>query len=72
MIQTGKGREIQLTDAIRILLARGEKVRGVKLAPGEHRYDIGNFESYFKAFVDFAMRDEALGPGLREYLKERL
>ncbi len=61
-----------MTDAIRILLERGEKILGVKLGPNEHRYNIGNFESYFRAFVDFALRDEELSPGLLEYLKGHL
>ena len=43
----GKGDEIQLTDAFRILLRQGGRILGVQLAPGEKRYDVGNFESYF-------------------------
>ena len=47
----GKAGEIQLTDAIRLLLQNGAKGIGVRLSPEERRYDIGNFESYFEAFV---------------------
>jgi UTP--glucose-1-phosphate uridylyltransferase len=68
----GKNGEIQLTDAIRLLMKRGRKVIGVRLADGERRYDIGNFGSYFRTFVDFALADEELGPELAEYLRERL
>ena len=68
----GKGGEIQLTDAIRLLLDRGEKVMGVRLSPEEHRYDIGNYQSYFEAFFDFALSDSQLGPKLREHLREQL
>ena len=68
--EPGKGGEIQLTDAIRLLIRGGEKVVGVKLAPGEHRYDIGNFESYFKAFIDFALHDPDYGPELRRYARK--
>lgn len=57
----GKGKEIQLTDAIRILLRRGGKAVGIRLAETERRYDIGNFESYFEAFFDFALSDPQLG-----------
>jgi len=64
----GKGGEIQLTDAIRILLEEGKKVVGVRLGSGEARYDIGNFESYFEAFVEFALADPQLGPSLRAFL----
>jgi UTP--glucose-1-phosphate uridylyltransferase len=51
----GKGGEIQLTDAIRILLQEGRKIIGTCLGEGERRYDIGNFESYFEAFIEFAL-----------------
>jgi UTP--glucose-1-phosphate uridylyltransferase len=51
----GKGGEIQLTDAIRILLEGGKKIVGICLGQGERRYDIGNFESYFEAFIEFAL-----------------
>ena len=53
----GKNGEIQLTDAIRILLAEGKKIVGMHLPPGERRYDIGNFESYFQAFIEFALAE---------------
>ncbi len=64
----GKGGEIQLTDAIRLLIQDGCKVYGVRLRDGERRYVIGNFESYFRAFVEFALADEKYGAALREYL----
>ena len=66
----GKGDEIQLTDAIRLLIEQGGKVLGVRLPPGERRFDIGNFESYFLAFLEFALADEHYGPTLRTRLKE--
>ena len=53
----GKGDEIQLTDAIRSVIQGGGKVFGVRLRSGEWRFDIGNFESYFQAFVEFALAD---------------
>lgn len=68
----GKGGEIQLTDAIRALIQRGGKVIGMRLAPGERRFDIGNFESYFEAFCEFALADPRFGPGLREFLSKLL
>ena len=70
--QPGKGGEIQLTDAIRALIHQGGKVIGIKLGVQEQRYDIGNFESYYAAFVDFALADPKYGPGLREHLKRIL
>jgi len=34
--------------------------------------DIGNFESYFKAFIDFAIADEKYGYMVRQYLKRKV
>jgi UTP--glucose-1-phosphate uridylyltransferase len=64
----GKGGEIQLTDAIKIMIEDGAKICGVRLNSDERRYDIGNFESYFRAFVEFALADEKFGDSLREYI----
>ncbi|MBX3052780.1 MAG: UTP--glucose-1-phosphate uridylyltransferase [Caldilineaceae bacterium] len=68
--QPGKGGEIQLTDAVRLLIQEGAPAYGMSLHPAEKRYDIGNFDSYFRAFVEFALADEKHGPGLRRYLEE--
>ncbi|NOX55419.1 MAG: UTP--glucose-1-phosphate uridylyltransferase [Planctomycetes bacterium] len=68
----GKAGEIQLTDAIRLLLRNGAKGIGVRLAPEERRYDIGNFESYFEAFVEFALADPLYGEGLHKHLQALL
>ena len=68
----GKGNEIQLTDAIRMLIANGRKVLGVRLAEDEGRFDIGNFQSYFEAFVDFALADPQYGDKLREHLMTKV
>jgi UTP--glucose-1-phosphate uridylyltransferase len=68
----GTGDEIQLTDAIRCLIREGHKVYGVLLRPGEKRFDIGNFDSYFRAFISFALTDEKYGANLREHLGELL
>jgi UTP--glucose-1-phosphate uridylyltransferase len=64
----GKGGEIQLTDAIKLLLEDGEIVYGVRLHQDEHRYDIGNFEAYFRAFTEFALADEKYGAAVRDYI----
>ena len=65
----GKGGEIQLTDAIQLVLSSGGKGLGVRLRPHEHRFDIGNFGSYFRAFVEFALADPQYGDNLREYVQ---
>ncbi|MCR4415577.1 MAG: UTP--glucose-1-phosphate uridylyltransferase [Thermoguttaceae bacterium] len=68
----GKGEEIQLTDAIRLLIQQGGKVLGAVLPPGQRRFDIGNFESYFQAFVEFALADPDDGLALRRHLERLL
>jgi UTP--glucose-1-phosphate uridylyltransferase len=68
----GKGGEIQLTDAIRSVIKGGGRAYGIRLRPGEHRYDIGNFEAYFEAFVAFALADPKFGAPLRRRLMEML
>ena len=71
-IQPGSGGEYQLTDAIRLIIQAGGKVYGVRLRADEHRYDVGNFDSYFRAFVEFALADKKCGATLREYLRNML
>lgn len=67
----GKGGEIQLTDAIRLLIQRGGQVLGVRLPPEQQRFDIGNFDSYFRAFVDFALASP-YSASLRQHLNDLL
>jgi len=64
----GKGGELWLTDSIGILIKQALDVRALKLQPEERRYDIGTFETYFKAFIDFAVADEKYGYMIRQYL----
>jgi len=68
----GKGGEIQLTDAIRLVLAEGGKGLGFRLRDGVRRFDIGNYGSYFEAFLEFALADEEFGDGLKQHLRNRL
>jgi UTP--glucose-1-phosphate uridylyltransferase len=68
----GKGNEIQLTDAIRLLIRQGRQVLGVRLWAEERRFDIGNFESYFLAFAEFALADPQYGPALRAHVAKLL
>jgi UTP--glucose-1-phosphate uridylyltransferase len=65
----GKGDEIQLTDAIQLILENGGKGYGLRLRPNERRFDIGNFGSYFRAFTEFALADPKYGPGLRDFVR---
>jgi len=68
----GKGGEIQLTDAIRLLIGDGKTALGVRLPAGEERFDIGNFQSYFRAFVRFALADPDCGEKLQTWLGQQL
>ena len=63
----GKGGEIQLTDAIGLLLAE-QPVHGYVFEKG--RYDIGNKLDYLRATVELALEREDLGPPFRAYLDE--
>ena len=62
----GKGGEIQLTDALRVM-ARCENVYAYSFTG--KRYDTGNKLGYLKAVVEFALRREDLGERFRAYLK---
>ena len=57
---------------VRETIRRGGKVLGLRLPAAEKRYDIGNFESYYAAFVEFALADPKYGAKLREQLKALL
>ncbi|MFW6266854.1 MAG: UTP--glucose-1-phosphate uridylyltransferase GalU [Halanaerobium sp.] len=63
----GKGGEIQLTDALKTLLAK-RVVYGYDFEG--KRYDVGNKMGYLKTTVELALAREDLGPEFREYLKE--
>ena len=63
--------EIQLTDAIKLLVHMGEPVYAFLLSPEQRRYDVGNFESYFRTFIDFCLADERYGYLVRKYIKAK-
>ena len=63
----GKGGEIQLTDALRVM-ARNGSVYAYNFKG--KRYDTGNKLGYLKAVMEFALRREDLGKDFAAYLKE--
>lgn len=65
-ITPGAGGELQLTDAVALLIGEGHPVHVVVHSGGRH--DLGNPGGFLRAAVDFALRDRDYGPGLREYL----
>jgi UTP--glucose-1-phosphate uridylyltransferase len=58
----GADGEIQVADALAAL----DGVVGLRLAPGEERFDVGNVPGYCAAFVEYALADADLGPALRD------
>ena len=60
----GVGNEVQLTDAL-----AASKTDKYALAYEGIRYDTGDKLGYLKATVEYALRNEDLGPAFREYLK---
>jgi UTP--glucose-1-phosphate uridylyltransferase len=69
-ITPGSGGELQLTDAIALMISEGHPVH-VVVHRGT-RHDLGNPAGYVRAFVDFALDDPDLGPDLRAWLAARL
>ncbi|MDO4910593.1 MAG: UTP--glucose-1-phosphate uridylyltransferase [Corynebacterium sp.] len=69
-IKPGKGGELQLTDAIQLLIEEGHPVH-IVVHEGK-RHDVGNPGGYIRACVDFGLESPVYGPGLRKYLKEIL
>jgi UTP--glucose-1-phosphate uridylyltransferase len=65
----GRG-EIGLTGGIAALLEAGVPGAAVPLLPGEARHDIGSFETYWRAFITFALADPEHGDDLRRFLEE--
>jgi UTP--glucose-1-phosphate uridylyltransferase len=69
-ITPGAGGELQLTDAIALLIKEGHPVHVVVHSGGRH--DLGNPGGFIRANVDFALKHPTYGPSLREWLRERL
>lgn len=65
----GKGNEIQLTDALRILL----KEEGIiaTIIEGK-RYDIGNKMDFLKTTVEFALKRKEFAEGFEAFLRETI
>jgi UTP--glucose-1-phosphate uridylyltransferase len=66
-VTPGKGGELQLTDAIKLLL-QDQTVYGFTFEHG--RFDVGNKLDYLRATVELALEREDLGPGFRTFLAD--
>ncbi|AGT93944.1 UTP--glucose-1-phosphate uridylyltransferase [Rhodococcus erythropolis] len=69
-IKPGAGGELQLTDAIALLISEGHPVH-VVVHRGT-RHDLGNPGGYLRASVDLALDSDDYGPSLRKWLADRL
>ncbi len=69
-ITPGSGGELQLTDAVALLIDEDHPVHVVVHRGGRH--DLGNPAGFLRAAVDFALADADIGPGLRTWLRDRL
>jgi UTP--glucose-1-phosphate uridylyltransferase len=63
---SGSGGEIQLTDGLRRLLET-ERILAYKFRGKRH--DAGDKLGFLQATVEFALKNEELGPAFRSYLK---
>jgi UTP--glucose-1-phosphate uridylyltransferase len=66
-VEPGRGGEIQLTDAMSLLLER-ESLYGFTFTDG--RYDTGNKLDWLRATVELALVRDDLGPPFRKYLAD--
>lgn len=69
-IGPGSGGELQLTDAVALLIDEGHPVHVVVHRGGRH--DLGNPGGFLRAAVDFALADDEYGLALRDWLKQRI
>jgi UTP--glucose-1-phosphate uridylyltransferase len=69
-ITPGSGGELQLTDAVALLIREGHPVHVVVHSGGRH--DLGNPAGYGRAYVDFMLAHPDFGPALRDWLAARL
>jgi UTP--glucose-1-phosphate uridylyltransferase len=64
-VTAGRGGEIQLTDAL-VRLLETQFIYALEFEGT--RYDAGDKLGFLKATVEYALRDETLGPDFRAYL----
>lgn len=69
-IGEGSGGEIQLTDALELLIEEGQAFHGFRFAG--RRYDCGDKLGFLEATIALGLAHPELGPGLREILAAHL
>ncbi len=68
--EAGQGGEIQLTDAMRHLIGRRDRAFGFRLPGDVRRFDIGNWPSYVRAFIELAAADSTLRPVIESAIRK--
>lgn len=63
----GKGDEIQITDAMQLMVA--DRAMYGRVLDGK-RYDIGNKEGFIRTNIEFALKDKDIADNIREYIKK--
>ena len=53
------------------MIDKGHNFYGVEITNGTY-YDTGDKLEYLKTIIDFGLRDDKLGPALRQHLTDRL
>lgn len=61
--------EYQITDSMKILIEKGLSIFAMPLEIGH--YDLGTIEDYVATFVEFALKNETLGPIIKKRLKDK-
>jgi UTP--glucose-1-phosphate uridylyltransferase len=69
-IGAGSGGEIQLTDALELLIEQGQPFHGFRFAG--RRYDCGDKLGFLEATIGLGLAHPELGPGLRRILAAHL
>ncbi len=70
-VPDGPSGELELTDAIALLIRSGARVLALRLG-ALVRHDVGTPESYARAFLAFALTDPGHGEALRCHARELL
>ena len=68
LVDLQDGEELLSNDALKLMIKDGKKIIAKQIENGKY-YDAGNKLEYIKTFVDFALRNEEIGPEFRKYLE---
>ena len=63
--------EFAIQPIMQRMIDEGHNFYGVEITNGTY-YDTGDKLEYLKTIIDFGLRDEKLGPALRQHLTDRL